>query len=250
MTHKDELNEKRKEYFQNATLKQKFVYFWEYYKIHTFIILFLVISACYLINHFLTVKSSAINGMFLNIDKIESDTSVKSLGEEFIELQEIDTSKYEVRFNDGYTLTGDETIDYENDQAIWVQTSAGEVDFMIGPHEYTLNYGYQDYFYDLRTILSEEQIAKYEQYFLYVDVKVMEELSEQSLDLDAEINIEFPASTNPDEMKEPIPAFIDLSQCEKITNLYGSRYDSIAFSIPANAKNLETALAFLDYLME
>ena len=250
MAHKDILEENRKEYFKKASFKQKMVYFWEYYKIHTFIFFFLFISFAYLINHFLTAKTSAINGTFLNIDKIEGSASTQSLEEAFIERQDIDSSKYEVRFNDGYALTGDTSLDYETDQALWVQMNAGEIDFIVSPHEYVVNYGYQDYFYDLRTILSEDQLDKYESYFLYVDGKVIKEMNEQALLPDAETKIEVPTATSPDEMEEPIPVFINLSSCEKIAQLYKSKYESLAFCIPASAKHLDMALVFLDYVME
>ncbi len=250
MTERERIKAERKEYFKTAPFSKKIEFFWEYYKIHTFIVLVLVIGVGYFIHHLITAKDTVLSGLFLNAYSLKTEVNVADWGQEFLELKEIDTEEYEVTFIDRYMLSDNDATDYEVKQAIWVQVGAGAIDFMVSPLEYITDYAYQDYYCDLRTILSEEQIEKYEQYFLYVDSAVIKEIAKLSQDLDNDVDVALPDAAKPEEMENPIPVFIDLSQCEEISELYGSAYDSLVFGVLVNAKYPDNAVAFLDYLME
>lgn len=49
--------------------------------------------------------------------------------------------------------------------------------------------------------------------------------------------IEHPDPTNPDAKKEPIPIFIDMSDCEKLTELYTHEMDRLLLGIFSNPSN-------------
>lgn len=249
MTEKERVKAQRKEYFANATWKQKLFYFWEYYKVHTLIVTLIIIVGSNFIYHKVTDPEMILNGIFLNSNTLENEVTAKDLGMKFLESQGIDTSKYDVNFNDGLYLTGDSTIDYEGEQAVWVQCAAGTVDFMVSPIEHLMDFAYQEYYADLTTILSEEQIEKYEPYFLYVDGALIEEMAAAPADSPMD-DIELPDPAKPEEMEKPIPLFIDMTQCQKLTDIYGSSTDSLVFSILVNAPDSALAIDFLDYLME
>lgn len=249
MTEKERVKAQRKEYLKNATWKQKFVYFWEFYKAHTMVIILIAIAVPNFIYHKATDPKIILNGIFLNINTLENEVATKDLGLEFLELQEIDTSDYTVNFNEGLYLTGDSTIDYESEQAVWVQCAAGTVDFIVSPIEHLIDFAYQEYYADLTMILSEEQIKKYEPYFLYVDGAVIEEMAAAPADSPLD-NIELPDPAKPETMKEPIPVFIDMTQCQKLTDTYNSGSDSLVFGILVNAPDSGLAIDFLDYLMQ
>lgn len=250
MTERERIKAERKEYFKTAPFSKKIEFFWEYYKIHTLIVLVLVIGVGYFIHHLVTAKDTVLSGMFLNAYSLNDEVNVNDWGQEFLKLKEFDTEEYNVSFIDSHTLTGNDTTDREVEQAIWVQIGAGSIDFMVSPLDYVTDYAYQDYYCDLRTILSEEQIAKYEQYFLYVDGEVIKEINELSQDIDNNVDVALPDVTKPEEMENPIPVLIDLSQCEKITELYNGTYDSLVFGVLINAEFTDNAVEFLDYLME
>lgn len=250
MTEKERVKAQRKEYLENATLKQKLFYFWEYYKVHTIVILLIVIIVSNFIYHKVTDPELILNGLFLNIYNTEDESSVSDLGKEFLELQGIDTKEYDVSFNDGLYLTGDASTDYETSQAVWVQCAAGAIDFIVSPEEHLLDYAYNGYFTDLTTVLSEAQIEKYKPYFLYIDGAVMEEIDKASEDLDDTTEIALPDSAKPEEMQEPIPVFIDVTQCKKLMDVYGITTDSLVFGILVNAPAPDLTIDFLDYLME
>lgn len=249
MTEKERIKAQRKEYFANATWKQKLFYFWEFYKVHTIVIILIVIAVSSFIYHKVTDPEIILNGMFLNSYNEESDSTASDLGIEFLELQEIDTSEYDVNFNEGLYLTGDSTTDYESEQAVWVQCAAGTVDFMVSPIEHLIDFAYQEYYTDLTTVLSEEQVEKYEPYFLYIDGDVLEKMATAPADSPLD-DIELPDPANPDGMKNPIPVFIDMTHCQKLTDIYGSSSDSLVFSILVNAPDAALAIDFLNYLTE
>ena len=250
MTEKERVKAQRKEYFKNATLKQKLFHFWEYYKIHTIVVVLIVIIISNFIYHKVTDPEVILYGLFLNIYNTEDETSASDLGKEFLELQDMDTTDYDVSFNDGLFLTGDDSTDYETSQAVWVQCAAGAIDFIVSPAEYLMNYAYDEYFTDLTTVLSEEQIEKYQPYFLYIDGAVVEEIAETSKDIDNPIDIALPDCAKPEEMQEPIPVLIDVTQCEKLMDVYGITTAPLVFGILVNAPAPDLTIDFLDYLME
>lgn len=248
MPEKDLLEINKKIYLKNATIKQKIAYVWEYYKLHIFIIACVIIGASYFIYHLVTRTEACLSGIFLNAYNMENDSDVEDLGNEFLKLQNIDSSKYEVRFNDGLYLTGDDKLDFETDQAVWIQCTSGTVDFMVSPMEFLMDSAYQQYYVDLTSVLTEEQINKYQPYFLYIDGATVEEVTELSNEL-KDISSELPDPAKPEEMIDPIPVFIDMTQCEKLANIYKDT-ESLVFGALVNAPDIDLAIEFLDYLTE
>lgn len=250
MALRDEIKAERKAFLKDATPKQKLAYFWEYYKIPTIIITCIVIFVSNFIYHKITDPEVILNGLFLNTFQTEAEVTVADYEQLFFESQGIDTSEYAANFNDIYNLVGDDSADYESLQAIWVQIASGTVDFMISPAGYVTDYAYNEFFVDLRTVLSDEQLEMYGEYFLYIDSAVVEEIAILSEDVDNEVNVELPDPYKPDEMEDPIPVFIDLAQCEKLEEIYSYTIEKPVFTLLVNANNPELALEFLDYLME
>ena len=250
MALKDEIKTERKAYFKTATPKQKFLYLWEYYKVPAIIVTAIVIFSISFIYHKVTEPENLVNGMFLNIYSELSDTSTVGLKQDFLESQDLDPAKYDVSFNDSMNLVGNDTTDYDTRQAIWVQCGAGAIDFMVSPLNYITNYAYNDFYIDLRTVLSKEQIEKYGPYFLYVDGEVIKEINELSKDPDNNIKIQLPDASHPEEMEDPIPVLIDMAECEKLKDIYSFTIETPVFGILVNAKNVDMSIKVLDYLME
>lgn len=238
----------KKEFFKNATFKQKIHYFWEYYKVHAFIVILLVVSVPSFIYHRVTDPELILSGIFLNAYDLENETTAKDLGQEFLESEKIDTKKYDVNFNDSLFLSGNDTTDYEHEQAVWVQCGAGTIDFMISPIEHLMDAAHQQYYADLTTVLTETQIKKYEPYFLYIDGAVVEKKAAAPADAPLD-DIEIPDPAKPEAMEDPIPVFINMAQCEELITIYDDA-ETLAFSLLINAPDSDLALRFLDYLME
>ena len=250
MGENERIKAERKEYFKTAPLSKKLEFVWDYYKIHILVALALIAGISYYVHHLVTAKDIALSGMLLNVDALEHRDDIEELKQDILRQLKIDTDKYELNFIDGYKLTGNAATDYDTQQAIFVQLGAGSLDFTISPLEYMQYYAYQDCFYDLRDLLSEEQLQKYEPYFLYVDGEYMKEYEQRSNESSEETPIVLPDFTNPKDMKDPIPVFIDLSQCKTITDLYTVGKESLVFAVLGSVESTDNVSLFLDYIME
>lgn len=250
MGENERIKAERKEYFKTAPFSKKLEFVWDYYKIHIIVALALVTGISYYVHHLVTAKDDVLSGMLLNVDTALHQNDIDNLKQEMLERLEVDTKKYEIGFIENYTLTGDAASDYETQQAVFVQLGAGNLDFIISPIEHMQNYAYQDCFHDLRDLLSEEQLQKYEPYFLYVDGNFLEQYNQHSMEASEENPIELPDFKKPEDMEDPIPVLIDLSQCETITNLYTANKDTLIFGVMEKATHIDNVLLFLDYIME
>lgn len=247
----DEFREQR-ESIKNGTPKEKFAYFLDYYKWYVIGIAAVVIFATSFIYNYVTKTESVLSGVLLNtyIDDLNAKEALIST---FMEEQNIDTSEYHVDLNTSYSYSTDTSgnsaqMNISVLQAITAQGGNSMLDFMTGDTATVVDFAYRGWFADLRTILTEEQIEKYEPYFLYIDQAVLKEIEKVSEEMGDITEIERPDPTNPDAMKEPIPMFIDISKCEKITDLYTYDMDRILFAAFTNTQHQEMVQEFVDFI--
>jgi hypothetical protein len=98
----------------------------------------------------------------------------------------------------------------------------------------------------MREVLTPEQQEKYAPFYLYMDLALAEKIRE-----DYERVSEYPDPTKPEEMEKPVPVALKLPADGAFTTLcYLYTADQAAVSVVGNTKNLDNALAFLDYIME
>lgn len=245
---------KEREAVKNGTLKQKTTYFWEYYKWYVIIPLVIIIAVTSTIYSKVTAPDVLLNGILLNCYNLESEQeSVSELRENFYEEEKIDTTEYEITLNTTLSFSTDEnaaSANYNTLQALMAWTAAGTLDFLTGDLDSMTDLSYRSYFVDLREFLTEEQITKYEPYFLYIDQAVITKRNAAFDNNEDASSILTPDATKPETMEEPIPVMIDMSQSEKLTEVYGTSADALALGVIANAPNKDMTLAFIDYLME
>lgn len=255
----DEFKAEREYLKKHGTRQEKWAYFWDYYKWHTIIAvvaLVIVISSIY---NALTAKDVVLNGILLNSTTMLDETKQNELMLDFMTQQEINTKKNEITLNTSlyYTVYDDETTDYSNSeltytasQIMLVQVAAGELDFMTGDLETLTSIAYSEFFVDLTTVLTEEQLKQYEPYLYYMDQHVLE-LMEAAKDSDSPTQVTIPDVDKPETMKTPIPVMIDLSRCEDIKTFYPNMKEDkpIVMGFAVNSKHGELTGKFLDYLM-
>jgi len=245
----DEFKEER-EALKNADLKTKWDYFWEYNKTKVFIIgifAFLIIGYLYSV---VTQKEDAIFVALLN-SVPGSEESIAKLEDEFAAYAEIDTDKYDMMFDTSVTLSssGLGQAVSESVQRMTAYIASGKIDVIVGGSDLFATEANQNIFADLRTILSEEQIAAYEPYFYYVDQAHIDKVNtaEHLLDITQELP-EAPDPTKPEEMEKPIPVGLFVTDLPKLSDAYYFTGDYTALGVLVNAPHQETALAFVDYL--
>ncbi len=254
MAAMDEFREER-EAVKNGTLGQKLSYFWDYYKWHTIVIIAVLIAIISLIHNIVTKKDNALTGILLNAYQYDIENTETNLVDKFIKEANIDTSECEVSLNTGLSYmpedeAGGASYNYSTSQVINAQAGAGELDFVTGTHSAMNDWAYKGLFLDLREIMTPEQIAFYESYFIYMDQAVVEKRAEAWDKMEDTTAIPIPDSSKPETMEKPIPVMIDMTTCQKLLDAYGYEIETLAFGVTANAPNQETALAFLDFLIK
>ncbi len=247
----DEFKEERKAVLENGTTKQKISYIWDYYKWHIMIPIIVVIALISYIVNIVTRPDIILNGVMLNIHNIESAGPGEILLPDFYKEQKVDTKEEEINLNSSLHYSVDNlNTNYQTMQVLMAWLSADQLDFVTGDATSLTDLAYKDYFTDLRDYFTEDELAKYEPYFLYIDYDVFLKRAEMANNMEDVSGIELPDCTKPEEMKNPIPVMIDMSQSKKLTEVYGETFDVLALGITVKETNKDMTLKFLEYLME
>ncbi len=247
----DEFKEERKAVLQDGTIKQKISYIWDYYKWHILIPLIVVIALISYIVNIVTRPDIILNGVMLNVYNMESQASHEELLEDFYKEHEIDSKEEKINLNSSlYYSVDNMNTNHQTMQVLMAWLSADQLDFITGDAASLTDLAYNEYFTDLRDYFSEDELAKYEPYFLYIDYDLFLKRVEMADNMEDVSGIKLPDCTKPEEMKDPIPVMIDMSQNKKMTELYGETFDVLALGITVKETNKDMTLKFLDYLME
>ena len=259
---------KEREAIKYAGFKEKVAYFWDYYKWYVIIPVVVIAIISNLIYHKITDPEIILEGVFLNVYNSSSDSeyTISDLIEAFKEEQNIDVSEYDVSFRTSYsyvsetqseasdgtgiTMSSAASTNYTTLQALQAQAGAGCLDFIAGPQDSMRELAYKGYFADLSEVLTEEQYALYEPYFLYMDMGAIEEYQEAYDNGDYNATISVPDTMSPENMTKPIPVYIDISKCSDLIESYGYDVGTVVFGMVASAPNPDVTLDFIDYLMK
>ena len=246
----DDIRLERKK-IKNKTLRQKASYLWTYYKVY-FIVLILI--AALISSYVIKGKTPKIilSGVMLNVFvKTEQTSPEETISKKFQEFCKYDPQKKRIELNTSlFYVANTKTETYENYntmQVLITKTAVGKLDFMTGDRETMLELAYNNFFYDLREVLSEKQIEKYKPYILYADKSVIDRLAEgKSIEKSSQLDI--PDCRSPDKMIEPIPILIDISESPIITETYNYSNDTISFGVSGN-HNMQMVGSFLDFVI-
>lgn len=232
------------ESIKDRTPKEKFEYLLYYYKWYAIGVLLFLVFLVHFIYSNVTAKEAALNGIFMNA--YTTPEALTTFKEDLNLKLTIDTSEYEIALNTNLSYITDNTGEYNNYelyQSLQVWYAAGELDFLVGNFEFMTTMAYQGFFVDLSEVLTKEQYAFYEPYFHYIDRDILNKDNISG-------KIVLPDSTNPSSMKDPVPVFIDISSCDKLSPIYDYDTDNLFFGMMPNAPHMKRAIIVLDYLME
>ena len=244
---------------EEKTFKEKWEHFWKYYKFHALIwAVGLILLGSAIIKEALAPKY-LVSGMFLNADHKDAQNNASELANSFVQTYKLDTSKEEVAFdaNSVCEPENDKKAEETQDsvQSMLMGKEQNTLDFVIAPTDIMKNLVYNTIvgdstlFSDLRLMLSQEQYTAYEPYILYIDLTVVEQLEKAYNNKKDTSDIPLPDMTNPEEMDEPIPILIDVTNCEKLAQIYDEPNSGFAFGIISETPNEENTLKVLDFLM-
>lgn len=247
----DEFKEER-EALKNGTPKQKFSYFWYYYKWHVIISVIIIGMLISFIYQYVNQKDTVFNAVLLNaslLDQISSEQP--DFIADFAEKEGIDLNTGDITFDTSIRIVEDsmDETSVTSTQKLMVYVAANELDSMITDFDSFQKYANSSLFYDLRDILTEEQLQALEPYFYYVDREVVLAIEAANDDLNTDYTPEYPDSLHPEEMQDPVPVGICLTGCKDLTDNYYFRGDGIVMGIYANAKHADTAVDLAEYLL-
>lgn len=232
------------ESIRNRTLKEKIEYLLYYYKWYFIGILLFLSAIIQFIYGNVTAKEIALNGIFVNANTTPS--ALAAFEEDLNSKLAIDTSKYEISLNTNLSYLTDsdgDSYNYQLFQSLQVWYTAGEIDFLVGNLDFMTLMAYQGFFVDLSKVLTQEEYSFYKPYIYYIDRDI---LDSDNLSVD----ISLPTGTDPSDMKDPVPVFIDMSNCNELSSIYNHNTSNLFFGIMPNSSNMERAKITLNYLMD
>ena len=216
----DEIREQRQK-LKGKPFKEKWAYFWEYYRFPTLIILAVLIMGGDILYTILSQKDSAIEVALVNT-YLPQDADEELLSDDFLQYAGIDSKKMQAAF---YTNM---TIDYEqisemgmtNAQKLMAMVAANTLDIIISDDSY-LEQGIDgQMFLDLRTVFPADLLEQYADKLRYADIPE-------------------------DGVEEEVPVAIDVREAPFLFEGHRSAW----FSVIVNTKRPETCVTFFRYMM-
>ncbi len=246
----DEFKEER-ESIKTAPFKKKVEYFWDYYKIHTIVVIAVLLIVGSLAQTYLTKKETVLYAAM--VSGYASEDIIADLETEFMELIDADTKQYEAFISTSIYL------DYETEdtnhmyglQALVTLVASSEIDVFVSEELSFVTLAYSEMFMNLEEYLTEEELEQYEGKILYVDQAIIDEVDE--LNNDNVDDSEYPEcvySTNPDEMEEPIAVGIYGEETSTMSAEFYGGSDTVIVGIIANSTRVDNAVEYIGIILE
>ncbi len=200
--------------------KERFEYFWDYFKWHAIIAVVLVAVLIYTVIGLANRKETVFTGYILNCSVTADD---KAFLQDFYAYTGIDTDKQEVGFyTDLHLQKGQDQRNAEVFQRIMAGISINDSDFIVAPPDPFRMCAYNTgrIFADLRNFLDADALERFSDRLYYIDGAVMQQLSApvgQAVDPEAII---YPDPRRPENMQDPIPVAIDISDRANLRDAY------------------------------
>ncbi|SHI92409.1 hypothetical protein SAMN02745229_03846 [Butyrivibrio fibrisolvens DSM 3071] len=264
--------------------KAMMAYFWDYYKIHTVVVVFVGLFTFFLIRDMLSNLPYGFYAMMIN-STLHPDSDV--IGEDFANYAGIDTTSYDVLIDTNVTLSTGEynSYDVSTQERIMAITAAGDLDVIVTDQSVFEQYARNDYMTDLRTLMSEEELSKYEGYIYYVDKAIIDAIMDGSYESSSDASLEESAADDlddatsdatvsdqeisymlgisspssivtadnfvlpdPSTMEDPMPVGIVLTDTAFMQETQTFAGTVPVFGIIGNSSHTQEALKFLEYM--
>ena len=229
--------------------KERWEYFWEYFKWHAIIFLLLLAVLIQSIIGLANRKETVFTGYLLNCSMIADD---EAFLQGFYDYAGIDSKKSEAAlYTDMSLRKGQDRQNAEVFQRIMAGITIHDGDFIAGQPE-----GFQMCAYntgrilaDLRDFLDAEALETFSDRLYYIDGAILQKLSApvgEAVDPDAII---YPDPHRPENMQDPIPVAIDISDREGLRDAYYYFPDTTLYlGVVINTAHPELTRQFIDYL--
>ena len=253
----DEIREQQRK-TRDMTGKGKLEYFWEYYKVHTIVGILVIVMAVTLIHDIVTAKDYIFSGILMNSFQLAAEP----LENAFAQYAGIDQDEYEcfIDTSAALSLTTYDQYNMATVQKLMAQMQTGDLDVLVFDAEIFNNYSLNEMFKDLRTVMSKEELAEYEDRLYYIDyVEVLKKAEEDMEPLDdvmeLPVEVDVAAETelhrHPENMEDPVPigVFLTDSPFVEKSGSYAREAEPI-FGIVSTSERDNVALQYLHFLWD
>ena len=261
-----EIREEQKKALSTMSTKEKFAYFWEYYKIHTLAAIIIIAVVVSLIKQYVTSKDMGFYAVLIDAITTDSNYGLNEIwNEEFLEYAQIDPDEYEVYIDTSISIS--EGIDAQyviaNQQKLFAMLIGGDVNAFVADTETFEQYAQLAFFYDIESLLSEEELEKYSTYLYYTDASTFDNTND--VPLDNESTQEDPGTLtinhrDTSDMAQPVAVGVILTEDNKIADAgyyaylreagyeYQGYPSDTVLGIPLTCKEPDLVIRFLEYL--
>lgn len=266
----DEIKEQQKKAFATMSTKEKFAYFWDYYKIHTIVAICVIAFVISFVRQIQENKPYAFYAVLMNaFSGLDSNDTNVMWENEFLEYAGIDPETYRVCIDTSLTQSADGGSQYEmaNRQKMAAMMHTGDIHAIIADTETFESYAHMETFYDLSEVLTEDEFALYQDLFYYTDASAFDEEDGDTLTEMEAIQKAYYAKvidhSDPSAMEKPIPVGIRIpTSGNKLADAGYYRYlqegdysfqgypSETVLGIPLSAEDPQLALQFLTYLLQ
>lgn len=218
----DEIKEQHRKVIEEMKPKDRFIYFFSYYKVHVLVILLFILLFSYIIYSNVTKKDVVLEVVYVNGFPSESTSAIM---DDFSKTIDFNPKKEEVILDDSFYIASKNrtTYDDQNEQKLYLMSSTGSIDVCIVDEAYFKHMAKQGNLLDLSTILTDDEMAKYKDRLFYYDSPENEHEGEEAIGLEV---------TNS-------PKLVKTNSFPNTKSYY---------CIIMNSKNIDNALAFLHYI--
>lgn len=240
----DEFKEER-ESIKNQPFKKKISYFWTYYKWYVLGGIFAAVVLISIVSGFLNRTNYALYGAMINGIPFETE---QAFLDGFMDYAGIDKDKNTVTFNTSLSFEGNSIGTAE---FIMVYIAARDLDVIVGDPDSFSRYAYSSVYLDLSEALDAETIAALSEAgrLYYIDRAVADKIEELQNTNQSSEEVTKPDPFHPEDMQEPVPVGIDISECSKFTDAYYYKEGSSYLGIVSNTKQLANAVKFITFLL-
>lgn len=216
----DEIREQHDK-MKGKTFKEKMAYFWEYYKIHTLVVILVIFAAGSFIHTQVTRKDTVMDAAFVNV-YLSDEIDPVQMAADFCSYAEIDTEEYEAMIDSNMYINYESLDEYgmANVQKLMAMVSAQSLDVILTDTVYLEQNMESGMFTDLTDYLPGDVLSQYADRIYSYDV--------------------------PDDDKGEIPIAIDIRDSKWLINEDMPAW----FTIPAGCPNPENAEKFFEYMTQ
>lgn len=231
--------------------KEKWEFFWDYYKIPAICILLVAVLLIQTISSVSNQKEIAFSGFCINC---KINIKEAPFWDGFYEYAGIDgKTQTAACYSDVQIMPGQTQLNNSTIQRIIAGCSVQDVDYIAGdPYSFQVcAYTSQRLFSDLRDVLDAETLEKYADRIYYIDDAIIDTLNSPVGEQIEPNALEYPKDPKkPETMKKPIPVGIDVSDREDLQKAYYLEDTYIYVGAVKSTTRPELTKQFLEYLLK